>query len=56
VITLIETKGATDEDEEVTYPAGTQAIIDALADFGDFRGNGVHIVVGPFAILSMIGM
>ena len=46
VITLIETKGATDEDEEVAYPAGTEAIIDALADFGEFQGNGVHVVVG----------
>jgi hypothetical protein len=46
VVMLIETKGATDEDEEVAYPAGTEAIIDALADFGEFQGNGVHIVVG----------
>ena len=43
---LIETKGATADDEEVTYPAGTQAKIDALADFGEFQGNGVDIIVG----------
>jgi hypothetical protein len=46
VITLIETKGATDEDEEVAYPAGTEAVVDALSDFGEFQGNGVHVVVG----------
>ena len=46
VIMLIETKGATSDDEEVAYPPGTQATIDALADFGKFQGNGAHIVVG----------
>jgi len=46
VVMLIETKGATADDEEVAYPAGTQAIIDGLADFGEFQGNGVDVVVG----------
>lgn len=54
VVMVIETKGATADDEEISYPAGTQAIIDALANFGEFQGNGVHVVVGrgPRAICN----
>jgi hypothetical protein len=46
VVMLVETKGATVDDEEVAYPPGTEATIDALADFGDYQGYGVHITVG----------
>jgi hypothetical protein len=46
VVMLVETKGATVDDKEVAYPPGTEATIDALADFGDYQGNGVHITVG----------
>jgi hypothetical protein len=46
IVMLIETKGATADDEEIAHPSGTEATIDALADFGDYQGNGVHITVG----------
>lgn len=43
---LIETKGATADDEEVTYPPGTRAKIEAVANFGERQGAGVHMTVG----------
>lgn len=46
IVMLIETKGATADDEEIAHPPGTEATIDALADFGDYQGSGVHITVG----------
>lgn len=46
VVMLIETRGATTADEEVAYPPGTKATIDALVNFGDYQGNGVHVTVG----------
>lgn len=43
---LIETRGATAEDEEIAYPSGTLATISGLANFGDFQGHGVDVVIG----------
>jgi hypothetical protein len=43
---IIETKGATADDEEVVYPPGARAIIDALADFGKYQGKGVDVTIG----------
>jgi hypothetical protein len=43
---LIETRGATADDEEVTYPAGTRAKIEAVVNLGKRQGNGVHITIG----------
>jgi hypothetical protein len=43
---LIETRGATADDEEITYPSGTLATISTLADFGVFQGEGVDLVIG----------
>jgi hypothetical protein len=46
VVMIIETKGATADDEEVVYPPGARAIIDALADFGKYQGKGVDVTIG----------
>lgn len=46
VIMLIETKGATADDEEVIYPAGTSATIGGLANFGKYQGEGVDVTIG----------
>jgi hypothetical protein len=43
---LIETRGATAGDEEIAYPSGTLATISRLANFGDFQGEGVDVVIG----------
>lgn len=46
---LIETRGAADGDEEITHPPGTLAIISALANFGNFQGEGVDVIIGEAA-------
>ena len=46
IVMLIETRGATPDDDEVMYPAGSYATIDATVDFGTFQGKGVHVVIG----------
>ncbi len=46
VTTLIETKGATADDEEVVHPPGTCATIEAIVDFGTFQGEGVDVTIG----------
>lgn len=43
---LIETRGATADDREIAHPSGTLATIIRLADFGDFQGDGVDLVIG----------
>jgi hypothetical protein len=43
---LIETRGATADDEEITYPPGMPAKIAALADFGEYQGRGVDVIIG----------
>jgi hypothetical protein len=43
---LVETKGATACDDDVTYPPGTRGFIDDLADFGEYQGTGVHLIIG----------
>ena len=43
---LVETRGATADDEEITHPPGTLGTISRLANFGDFQGEGVDVVVG----------
>jgi hypothetical protein len=43
---LIETRGATADDEEIAHPSGTIATISSLANFGDFQGEGVDLVIG----------
>jgi len=42
----IETRGATGSDEDITHPSGTLAIISRLANFGEFQGDGVDLVIG----------
>ena len=49
VIMIIETKGATADDEEVVFPPGTCATIEALADFGKYQGEGVDVTIGEGA-------
>jgi hypothetical protein len=46
VIMLVETRGATADDDEVTYSAGTCATIAAVVDFGKFQGKGVDVIIG----------
>jgi hypothetical protein len=43
---LVETRGATADDEDITHPLGTLATISRLANFGDFQGEGVDVVIG----------
>lgn len=43
---LIDTRGATADDEEITHPSGTLAIISGLGNFGAFQGEGVDLVIG----------
>jgi hypothetical protein len=43
---LIETRGATADEEEIAYPPGTLATISNLANFGEFQGEGVDVVIG----------
>lgn len=43
---LIETRGATADDREIAHPSGTLATISGLANFGDFQGEGVDLVIG----------
>lgn len=43
---LIETRGATADDDEIAHPSGTLATIAGLANFGDFQGDGVDLVIG----------
>lgn len=42
----VETRGATADDEEIIYPVGTLARIVGLANFGEFQGEGVDLVIG----------
>jgi hypothetical protein len=46
VILLIETRGATADDDEVVYPAGSYGVIDATVDFGMYQGKGAHVIIG----------
>ena len=46
IVMLIETKGATADDEETVYPAGACAKIESVVNFGSYQGNGVHIIIG----------
>jgi hypothetical protein len=46
---LVETEGTTADDEQVIHPAGTLARIVALANFGEFQGEGVDVIVGKGA-------
>ena len=46
VTMLIKTRGATADDEEIEYPAGTFAVVTAVANFGPYQGHGVDLVVG----------
>ena len=46
VIMLIETRGATPDDEEVVYPVGSHGTIDATVDFGAYQGKGAHVTIG----------
>lgn len=46
---IVETRGATADDEETIYPAGTLARIFRLANFGTFQGEGVDVVIGEGA-------
>jgi hypothetical protein len=43
---LIETRGATADDEEIAHPSGTLATITHLADFGKSQGKGVDVIIG----------
>lgn len=43
---LVETRGATAADEEITHPPGTLARVGTIADFGEFQGLGVDVVIG----------
>lgn len=43
---LVEACGATASDEDIRHPAGTLATISNLANFGDFQGEGVDVVIG----------
>ncbi len=43
---LVETRGAAARDEEITHPPGTLATIGGLANFGDFQGDGVDLIIG----------
>jgi len=42
---LVETRGATADDEEISHPSGTLATISRLANFGDYQGEGVDVVI-----------
>jgi hypothetical protein len=46
IIMLVETRGATADDDEVVYPIGSPGIIDATVDFGAFQGKGAHVTIG----------
>ena len=46
IMMLIETRGDTSNDDEVTYPIGSIGTIDATVDFGAFQGNGAHVIIG----------
>ena len=43
---LVDTRGATADDEEITHPSGTLARVSTLADFGAFQGLGVDVIIG----------
>jgi hypothetical protein len=43
---LVETRGATADDEEIAHPSGALATVSALADFGEFQGLGVDVIIG----------
>ena len=43
---LIETRGATVDDEDISHPPATLATISRVADFGEFQGDGVDLVIG----------
>lgn len=43
---LIETRGATASDEDIRHPSGMPATISSLANFGEFQGEGVDLVIG----------
>ncbi|MGB7034005.1 MAG: hypothetical protein WBD71_00650 [Xanthobacteraceae bacterium] len=46
---LVETRGATADDEEIIYPSGTSATICGVVDFGEFQGEVVDVVIGKQA-------
>ena len=43
---LIQTLGATANDEEIVHASGTLATVSRLANFGNFQGEGVDVVIG----------
>jgi hypothetical protein len=43
---LIDTRGASADEDEIVHPSGTLATISRLADFGEFQGEGVDLVIG----------
>ena len=43
---LVETCGATASDEGIRHPSGTLATITNLANFGEYQGEGVDVVIG----------
>lgn len=43
---LIETRGTTVDDSEITHSIGTYGTIDAVVYFGSHQGYGVHVTIG----------
>lgn len=46
IVMLVPTHGCTPDDRELTYPAGTPAIVDTLRHFGQHQGRGVDVAIG----------